>query len=1021
MQVHPLDFPSAKLGYYAPFVEGNFDFTRDQQVAFNPRTVKWNDGYAHTDYGPWSGETRLVEDYRPWNPMLQDYRTVHLARGANPYVLVLDDANKDNQPHQFDWNISVPEDTELVDAVTPEIVFQSTNPSDLREDDLVLGKEGTPRDPKSGKLVPNKGDPLCLIRVLWRNTDYGFPVPRLEHFQGYGHVVIPARSVSPEFRVLIYPFRMGDPLPKTTWNRDRTELTVQIKDQVDVYHLGPTDGGRTVLSMTRNGQDAVSSNAPPARPVLLVRGDRFDINDLRYTREENHAPTYLVDDSTPVAFELPLRPTARIHYTLDGTDPTETSPTYVTSLAIKQSCDLKACVFDPAWKCGPKQSEILTAHFHAVSAAQGLSNPPPQSNPGLLAQVYEIKTVMWNDHGFFDAAKVMLPKLAQAKPILAIATDTFTLPHAVPTHPQEEQCKAFYRFTGWFQAPQRGVYQFAVNSCGPVTLDFGQQNAIASTGVFHQQQKVRYGEVVLDKGWQPIELVVCDPLFWNINSLDAMPFSVTYRINGGQAQTIAAGDLRFSPEPNLPLAAAPRPATHPAIALTTRLEPGFDLQVYDRTGKRRDPDFLDIDGLVPFHQERTTEMEDNPSRNAVFCYTGYLNAPVSGLYTFDLPLRKGESAGLGALQATCQNQLRIDDEIVVQRGVPGRNPTRQVILQQGMHLISIRLGPSVAAGTVLCPDGQTIPLSAQFISRPVLVSIQPEGAETQASLYEIYAPTKVTLSLPGDRHSTIRYTLDGKLPDSSSPAYSSPLTIDKTTQITAVAFASGQPITALASRTFQLVTTPQVGLLGQVNFNKWNGQSGPFDSGPGFGLWISPDGTSTQGPHGRALAMFTASSSTTSGKTQNVDVNVSHGSAKAGFKLHHIKMRENALTVALWFKSDTGTGKLFGKDGYNAFGKGYKTFSCSLDNGRILASPDHLAGGKITPNTWQHLVLTADFHEMSLYLNGERIATGPGTTDLTTDALDFFVNHPSVVDSLKVYDRLLQPEEIHQLFINQGE
>ena len=267
MQVHPLDFPSAKLGYYAPFAEGNFDFTRDQQVAFNPRTVKWNDGYAHTDYGPWSGETRLVEDYRPWNPMLQDYRTVHLARGANPYVLVLDDANKDNQPHQFDWNISVPEDTELVDAVTPEIVFQSTNPSDIREDDLVLGKAGTPRDPKSGKLVPNKGDPLCLIRVLWRNTDYGFPVPRLEHFQGYGHVVIPAHSVSPEFRVLIYPYRMGDPLPKTTWNRDRTELTVQIKDQVDVYHLGQTDGGRTVLSMTRNGQDAVSSNAPPARPV----------------------------------------------------------------------------------------------------------------------------------------------------------------------------------------------------------------------------------------------------------------------------------------------------------------------------------------------------------------------------------------------------------------------------------------------------------------------------------------------------------------------------------------------------------------------------------------------------------------------------------------------------------------------------------------------------------------------------------------------------------------------------------
>ena len=141
MQVHPLYFPSTKIPYYAPFAEGNFDLSRDIQVAFNPRTIKFNDGYAHTDYGPWSGETRLVEGYKLWNPMEQWYRTVQFTRGQNPYVLVVDDAKKDNQQHLFDWNISVPMDVDLVEAITPEIQFQNTDPSDNRTDDLILGAQ----------------------------------------------------------------------------------------------------------------------------------------------------------------------------------------------------------------------------------------------------------------------------------------------------------------------------------------------------------------------------------------------------------------------------------------------------------------------------------------------------------------------------------------------------------------------------------------------------------------------------------------------------------------------------------------------------------------------------------------------------------------------------------------------------------------------------------------------------------------------------------------------------------------
>lgn len=1006
MQVHPLDFPSAQLPYYAPFAEANYDFTRDIQVAFNPRTVAWNDGYAHTDYGPWSGETRLVEGYRLFNWMEQAYRTVHLARGANPYVLVIDDAHKDAQPHEYEWNITVPQKAVLVSASTPEVVFQNTEPSQNREDDLVLGLDTTPQ----------KGDPLCLVRVLWRNSNYGFPVPRLEQFEGFNHLTIPAISTSPEFRVLIYPYRQGDPLPKTAWNRDRTELTVQIGGQRDVYHFGTADGGRTVFSMERDGQAALASDVRPARPDLVVRGDKFDANDLRYTRMDGVPPVYLVDGTAQAALTR-VPPPAEIRYTLDGSEPTEKSPLYLGPLSIAQSCDLKARVFNPDWSAGPAGSEPLVAHFTLRAPAPGRPAPPEGTAAGLMARVYEIKTVMWNDRGFFDANKIMMPDVRKEKPITVAVTNGFELPHTVPVAPEIEQRKGFYRFTGWFNAPERGVYQFAVDSCGPVTLDIGNQAAIEATGVFHQQQAVRRGEAVLDRGWHPIDLVVCDPQFWNLNTLDPMPLAVTYRINGGEPRDPGASGLRAEPDPEAG-AAHPAPNWYEGRQAMPRLETGVLLNVYDRTGKRRAPDFLDIDGLTPMRSQETEVIEPNSSANQARCYEGYFHAPVDGVYIFDMPKRAGESSGVGALQSACQNQLRIGSEVVVQRGIPGRAPAREVGLNAGWHPISIRLGASDAPGTVTYPDGQVLPLTATALSRPVLVSILPAGEKVQKREYEIYAPTPVSLGLPGGGKTDIRYTLDGRLPEAADPLYTGPITIEKNVTVTARAFEGSKDVTAPSRVDFKRVDIPEADLLGHVTFERWDGAPGPMETDAGFAVRIQPDAAPAEGLHGgKAISVHdTAGRESGPASQAAVDVNVSRGASGAGFKFSGIKMRENSLTVAVWFKSRTGDGKLFGKEGYNAFGKSYKTVSCSIAGGRLSAGPGHVFGGKVSPGVWHQVVMTGDDDGLALYLDGEQTGAGPGSRDLATDALDFFTDHPAVVDSVRLYNRVLAPADVKRLY-----
>jgi len=940
--------------------------------------------------------------------MEQAYRTVHFARGGTPYLLTIDDAKKDDAVHLFEWNITLPDDAELIDAKTPEIVYQNTEPSAVREDDLILGRAGTARDPKTGKLQPKKGDPLCLVRVLWRNTPYGYPVPRFERFEGFAHLTIPAMAVSPDFRILVYPHRFGDALPATKWNRDRTELTVQFKDQRDVYRFGQTDGGRTVFAMERDGQAALSCDARPARPVFDVRGRRFDLNDARTTRREGQPPEYRFAGRIEAALVRPPAP-ACIRYTLDGSEPGVDSPLYEAPLAVEKTCELKARVFDPGWKCDLQQSETATARFVAVSPAPGLAEPPAGSQPGLLGRVYEKKTVMWNDRGFFDAARAMMPDLNRETPILTASAAGFQLPAVTPARPMAEQCKGFYRFTGWFHAAEPGAYEFAVDSCGPVTLDIGGQAAIEWTGVFHQQQEVRRGVAVLERGWHPIDLVVCDPLLWNITTVDSMPFSVTVRREGDEAQPMPAGDLRFEPAGHV-LAPAPAIRRHEAGA-PGWLEPGVTLSVYDRDGKNRDAEYLDVDNLIPLREGPAPVIETNSKPGLVRRYDGWFHAPVDGVYGFDLPARRGENARLGELRAAYQNQLRVDGEVVVQRGVCGRAPLRRTGLKAGWHCVSIRLGASIAGGSVTYPDGQSVPLSADLLSRPVLVKIQPDGGGNS----EIYGPTPVAMSLPPGRAAEIRYTLDGREPGPDAPLYSAPVILDHTAVLTARAFQNGRAVTDPARVRFSRVNVPVADLLGSVNFDRWDGKPGPANLKTGFDVWIAPGAVKVKGRHGSAIAVNRAGADDAD-HPHAVDVNLTHGAANGGFKVTGLRMKENAISVGVWFLSDKGNGNLFGKGGYNAFGKSYKTVGCAENGGQLRADPGHLSGRKTKPGEWRHVVLTGDENELALYLNGECVATGPGAPTLTTDALDFFSDNAAVVESLRIYNRVLSAGDIKQWF-----
>lgn len=227
-----------------------------------PVVRAYNEGFATRE----NGDPRMWDDEdgwvlrAPWYPVRKAFRTVTLARGKHPYVLVIDDIRKDDGEHLYEWRMNMPPDIETVSINSRDILLgdQTTRREPVVLDRAFQGKTG---------LNPAPGDRLLLVRTL------DIAVPELPTLQpipmvaaieykktddshqftgrslGMGtQVVIGSRSVEPGFAVMLFPHRQGDELPVTTWSEDKSSLTIAWSDQTDTYEISTTPEGRRVFS-----------------------------------------------------------------------------------------------------------------------------------------------------------------------------------------------------------------------------------------------------------------------------------------------------------------------------------------------------------------------------------------------------------------------------------------------------------------------------------------------------------------------------------------------------------------------------------------------------------------------------------------------------------------------------------------------------------------------------------------------------------------------------------------------------
>ncbi len=238
------------------------------------------------DYAHWNSAgnlERMVK--RPYNTMDRVYRTVAMARGTYPFVVVTDDIQKDQSVHNYKWLGQVASDLQVLSTdmnldysdYRNDVILSETNGGTrrllvrvLNNNDYcahILDVNGTPPSNtydaaslvRSDATVANgtvtnffggdcvelnprfeailgcdfladivpctgAGNTPAYLETLTPGINGNNPITRL---------VVEADVVSPDFRILLYPHNAGDPLPVTAWNATKDQFTVTIAGQVN--------------------------------------------------------------------------------------------------------------------------------------------------------------------------------------------------------------------------------------------------------------------------------------------------------------------------------------------------------------------------------------------------------------------------------------------------------------------------------------------------------------------------------------------------------------------------------------------------------------------------------------------------------------------------------------------------------------------------------------------------------------------------------------------------------------------
>ena len=185
-------------------------------------------------------------------------RTIMMSRGKRPYVLIVDDFRRGDEPANYRWMFNNPsrggdgnKDKEGEFLQTMEAGATSTEAILYHLND----KGSEPGKPRLLVRDVSESDNSKQPAIRLDQTKFKVPKEINDFYlaEDVNRLFIERDSVvDPKYKVLLFPFRTGESLPKTTWNADHTELSVDKGNgDIDILRFtqDPVDH-RTLVELT---------------------------------------------------------------------------------------------------------------------------------------------------------------------------------------------------------------------------------------------------------------------------------------------------------------------------------------------------------------------------------------------------------------------------------------------------------------------------------------------------------------------------------------------------------------------------------------------------------------------------------------------------------------------------------------------------------------------------------------------------------------------------------------------------
>lgn len=202
---------------------------------------------------------------------------------------------------------------------------------------------------------------------------------------------------------------------------------------------------------------------------------------------------------------------AEIRYTLDGSEPTETSALYAAPVPVDRSLTLKAKGFKP----GAAPSRTLTLEAEKAVFRKGIPAGDIATRPGVAYSYYE---------GVFSC----VDDIRKGK---YVSSGTMPAP-SIAEAPQEDHFG--YVFTGLILVPERGVWEFMTKSDDGSVLMIGDRRVVDNDG--SHASVMATGRVALEAGLHPYTLLYFEDyegqdLSWGWKAPGAEDFEAIPEVN----------------------------------------------------------------------------------------------------------------------------------------------------------------------------------------------------------------------------------------------------------------------------------------------------------------------------------------------------------------------------------------------------------------------------------------------------------------------------------------------------------